>query len=207
MTEPVETRFKCKTCEKVFKRDYDRARHMHKKVSCAKIEPVDDTKCAFCKKTFSTKGNAKQHIARCKHRTDMHTQILENQKTLMALTKKLEDVERLAANCVFTTHIAQTDPVSYINIKDQSHEYIYLVAESPYADRVKIGRSVNVVQRLSTLQTGNGTRLYVHAVTVKPIAVNHEHTLHKRFHNRRLIGEWFRFTWDELELLSSGMSD
>lgn len=82
------------------------------------------------------------------------------------------------------------------------YEYIYVVAELPFRRRVKIGKTINMAQRLSSLQTGNGNTLYVYATVMKPVEINHERVLHDRFANRCLSGEWFKFTWSELELLS-----
>lgn len=81
--------------------------------------------------------------------------------------------------------------------------YVYFVGgrDGP----VKIGFTVDVASRLSTLQTGSPTPLSVLAVVAGSPA--DERAYHRRFKGIRLHGEWFKRTTDllaELERLSVG---
>ncbi|HDU5814323.1 TPA: GIY-YIG nuclease family protein [Klebsiella aerogenes] len=61
---------------------------------------------------------------------------------------------------------------------------------NPYSGLyVKIGRSNNVLKRLSNLQTGTFGQLILHAL--EPGGSEKENYLHEKFSNERRQGEWF----------------
>ncbi|EMG9279231.1 TPA: GIY-YIG nuclease family protein [Enterobacter cloacae] len=62
--------------------------------------------------------------------------------------------------------------------------------ENPYSGLyVKIGRSNNVLKRLSNLQTGTFGQLIIHAL--EPGGAQKENELHEKFKTERRQGEWF----------------
>jgi hypothetical protein len=69
--------------------------------------------------------------------------------------------------------------------------------EEPYKDRAKIGKSTNINRRLKELQTGNPDIKFHHSV-MKLINDDFESVLHERFAEKRIGGEWFKFTEEEL---------
>lgn len=71
--------------------------------------------------------------------------------------------------------------------------YVYFLRS---AGLVKIGRAVNVQQRVRELQTGHHRPLEVLAVIPAHAAL--EHAIHERFARARQSGEWFILT-DELQ--------
>lgn len=83
--------------------------------------------------------------------------------------------------------------------KESSIYYILQVPDSwagssdennPYSGLyVKIGRSNNVLKRLSNLQTGTFGQLILHAL--EPGGSKKENYLHEKFSNERRQGEWF----------------
>jgi len=83
------------------------------------------------------------------------------------------------------------------------HETIYFIAEMPYNDMVKIGRTRNIQRRLRELQTGNPSPLIILCMVDKHVAQNYEYILHVEFAARRVMGEWFRFEPGELHLVYS----
>lgn len=63
---------------------------------------------------------------------------------------------------------------------------------------VKIGRSRNPIARMAQLQTGCPLTLEI-AATVECDAVNVERELHRLYNDKRIAGEWFTFSPDELD--------
>lgn len=70
--------------------------------------------------------------------------------------------------------------------------------ENPYSGLyVKIGRSNNVLKRLSNLQTGTSGQLIIHAL--EPGGSEKESKLHEKFICERRQGEWFACTREVTE--------
>lgn len=59
--------------------------------------------------------------------------------------------------------------------------------KDPSTGLIKIGRSINPKERLSSIQCGSGVKLELMAVIGKDV----ERKLHKRFAEYRQVGEWF----------------
>ena len=70
-------------------------------------------------------------------------------------------------------------------------------------DRIKIGRSRNVSQRLRDLTTQSGRPDYVLIGIVKG-AGSYENALHRQFASQRICGEWFQAS-DELEKIIASL--
>jgi len=83
-------------------------------------------------------------------------------------------------------------------IMEQQSEYIYIIVESPYQTRVKIGKTKDIARRLTSLQTGNPNPLQLYAIKLYPVSENIEAVLHAKWADRRISGEWFWFEWSEL---------
>jgi hypothetical protein len=79
------------------------------------------------------------------------------------------------------------------------YEYIYFITETPFTNKVKIGKAKNAEKRLKTLQTGNPNKLCIYHKIYAPISNNMEYVLHKQYSTRRINGEWFNFTNEELD--------
>lgn len=75
--------------------------------------------------------------------------------------------------------------------------FLYVIGNNDR--RQKIGFSSDVDKRLSTLQTGNPDKLYIHHVEEVPKdrARLLEHKLHRELNHKRIKGEWFDLTPDE----------
>ena len=97
-------------------------------------------------------------------------------------------------------------------IMNSLYECIYVIAESPYQSRVKIGKTNDLTKRLQTLQTGNPNSLFVYSCKYCPRLENVEGYLHAKYEDRRIyhdnsssgkcgMSEWFHFSWDELKLV------
>jgi len=68
----------------------------------------------------------------------------------------------------------------------------------------KIGESINPIERCKTLQTGNKRRLIIYKTVfcgTKPAAQTLESTIHERFKERRLHGEWYTISRQEVDML------
>jgi hypothetical protein len=97
-------------------------------------------------------------------------------------------------------HLLEQNPDSY--------EYIYFMIETPYNNKVKIGKTKDTEKRLKVLQTGNPNKLYVYHKIHVPVSINYESTLHKQYATRRILGgEWFNFTIEELNNEIKNLND
>lgn len=67
--------------------------------------------------------------------------------------------------------------------------YIYFISDG---EMVKIGRAINVVSRLSSMQTSSTKPLTVLATFLAHNSI--EKRIHLKFKNMRVRGEWFRLT-------------
>ena len=76
--------------------------------------------------------------------------------------------------------------------------YVYLV-QAVGTDRFKIGRAINVPNRLRALQTGSPLKIrYVYHAYVRNMNLC-EMELHHKFSEQREIGEWFTLTQKDVE--------
>lgn len=64
--------------------------------------------------------------------------------------------------------------------------------------KYKLGRSYNPNERLKTLQTGNGDQLVLVEQYECHDCVALERKIHDHYKDKRVIGEWFYFTQEEL---------
>lgn len=81
-------------------------------------------------------------------------------------------------------------------------EYVYIIKDTGFKNRCKIGISKNPKQRLRNLQTGNSNKLDLIFIlkvdpNIKSSAVESE--IHKYFKEKNLWinGEWFEFQNDD----------
>ncbi len=73
--------------------------------------------------------------------------------------------------------------------------YVYYVSWGLNLDHVKIGYSVNLVDRFKTFLTGSPDTL--HVWRIQPVCgPEDEKRLHERFREHRLVGEWFKMEGD-----------
>jgi len=69
--------------------------------------------------------------------------------------------------------------------------YVYLICD-PATDRFKIGVTRNLnSNRIKKLQTGNSTELFITDRYETNWPFRLETLLHKHFHNKHVINEWF----------------
>ena len=83
--------------------------------------------------------------------------------------------------------------------------YVYFILDEK-SKAIKIGKSINIDERLSDLQTGNPNLLTVKH-TIKCVSeydsFSLETELHKKFEKYRLVGEWFKFEDEVFDFVSS----
>ncbi len=93
------------------------------------------------------------------------------------------------------------------DLLDMSNWIYFIECES--SRFVKIGRSVNIKERLSSLQAGNPSKLKLIAKVncgQLVFAAKLESKLHEIFSDYRVRGEWFSFTKEEFCKLSFSFS-
>ncbi len=78
---------------------------------------------------------------------------------------------------------------------------VYFIFQQGDPSVCKIGRTEGIVQRVSTLQTGNPRILIVHRIIQLDDydGTKIESFLHNRYKNRRQLGEWFELTPEEVD--------
>ena len=84
-------------------------------------------------------------------------------------------------------------------VSHQTLNHLYVVQEE-HTGPFKIGRSRNALWRLSDLSSGNWRRLYMRAIWVgdsDSVALL-EKQVHQSLSSRRLSGEWFNVSLDEI---------
>jgi hypothetical protein len=80
--------------------------------------------------------------------------------------------------------------------------FVYFIGEVPFANRVKIGKSVNPERRLGQLQTGCPTRLTIlHkiALPTRAAMTQLETTIHRDLRGKNIMNEWFHMTSAEVD--------
>jgi Meiotically Up-regulated Gene 113 (MUG113) protein len=74
--------------------------------------------------------------------------------------------------------------------------YIYFISNG---ELVKIGRAIDVLKRLQSMQTSSAEPLTVLATFIGNVEL--EHLIHRRFASDRLKGEWFNATPDLMRFI------
>ena len=79
--------------------------------------------------------------------------------------------------------------------------FIYAIGTTE--SRQKIGYSGNPEERLKTLQTGNPETLHLHYQFEidEEIAEKYERFIHREYNHKRVKGEWFNMTPEEVKAL------
>jgi hypothetical protein len=87
------------------------------------------------------------------------------------------------------------------------NETVYFVAEEPFCEMVKIGKTTrNIGERLSGLQTGNPRKLSCLASFERPKKYNYENMFHKLFSGKHIRGEWFNLSVNLIEKIKLTMA-
>jgi hypothetical protein len=88
--------------------------------------------------------------------------------------------------------------------KQSKPSFVYLISDGEF---VKIGIASSVVNRLKNLQTGNGRPLTIllSVKVIKPRSL--EALLHGNFSCKRMTGEWFNLSKDELKIAKQIISE
>ncbi len=88
--------------------------------------------------------------------------------------------------------------------KCNNDEIIYFIAEEPFTNAVKIGKTnKNVDERLCMLQIGNFRKLNVLLYIKRMKKYDYERFFHKIFYDKRISGEWFSLTLDDINHIKS----
>jgi hypothetical protein len=75
---------------------------------------------------------------------------------------------------------------------------VYLIANDEWTE-FKIGKTKSKSERrVSELQTGNGSKISLVKTYETPHYHKVERWLHNKHHNKRLVGEWFSLTDDDI---------
>ena len=80
--------------------------------------------------------------------------------------------------------------------------YVYFLRNSG-TEQVKIGRTKNIDNRIKQLQTGNSGKLFYDFYIETSNSNLLEKTLHKKFSDKRIRGEWFKISQNESLLIKN----
>lgn len=84
--------------------------------------------------------------------------------------------------------------------KLDGNETIYFVAEEPFCEMVKIGKTTrSIKERLSGLQVGNPRKLMCLVSFERPKKYDYENMFHKIFSGKYIRGEWFNLSINLIE--------
>ena len=83
--------------------------------------------------------------------------------------------------------------------------FVYLITAAQYTDIYKIGLTNDVARRLNDMQTGSPYTLYAMRSYAVENAVAVEAMLHAFFHKKRIRGEWFNLSADDLRYIDDAM--
>lgn len=91
------------------------------------------------------------------------------------------------------------------NSKSTACGFIYVLKITDTANNVfyKIGLAKNLEQRVNTLQTGNPFEIKIILSFYVESMIEEEKKLHFMFSHKRLRGEWFNLTNDDLNIIAS----
>lgn len=84
--------------------------------------------------------------------------------------------------------------------KKNVDRYVYLISGGEY---VKIGIAGNVKKRLNTLSLASPVPLFLLYSFYTEKAFDVEQYLHKKYHNKRVHGEWFSLNDNDIEWIKS----
>lgn len=76
--------------------------------------------------------------------------------------------------------------------------YVYLV-EDTGKETYKIGVTKNMKHRISRLQNGNSSELYIISQYFSNYPYRLEKMLHLHFYDKRVLNEWFKLTQEDVK--------
>lgn len=83
--------------------------------------------------------------------------------------------------------------------------FVYLIGESDNENVYKIGvtKKKDINERIKELQTGSSQPLYVKDYFETDYPYKLEKMLHRHYHNKNLLNEWFELNLDEVKSFKS----
>lgn len=103
-------------------------------------------------------------------------------------------------NIFIETGIIEEEKGYFDTDQDQKTEYVYVIGCGSHG--VKIGTSHNPEERRDSLQTGSPIPLEILNTIESSEASRLESSLHERYSQYRLSGEWFDLPAEELDVLT-----
>jgi hypothetical protein len=183
-------KIECERCFKVFDKLSSLKRHTVRKNPCElkqgnPLEKTPENTCNFCNKKLSNAQNLNRHFNTCEVKKG-GIALLFNRVT--HLTKMNEEMMK-----------------EIINLKslesNQSNGIVYFV-NAENTTMFKIGFTKHSIdKRLANLQTGCPLNLLVYKTIGCDDPVRLEHYLHDCFVDKKIRGEWFNVTFEEIENL------
>ena len=89
----------------------------------------------------------------------------------------------------------QTNRLASQQVSEGMADHVYLLQCEGY---YKIGIAHNVAKRVASMTTGNPFPIHVVLSDIVPNAHKYEQSLHEMFKHKRIRGEWFQLTPDDV---------
>jgi hypothetical protein len=92
-------------------------------------------------------------------------------------------------------------PYRKMRHRDSGPEFVYLIQDVDVTSYCKIGRTKNPERRLSTFEVKLPFKFEILAIIETANARGLETSLHRRYADRRVSGEWFALTPDDIDAI------
>lgn len=197
----MRQKIQCNKCEKVFKKTSQLKQHMDRKTPCVPLQEdptknTADATCQYCRKILSSTYAVKKHHITCKIKNyDIRTLLGEFKKLKEKDRKNKIENQRMAAEIKELKSLLKAAPAPKIK------GCVYFV-QMEDSDMYKIGyTSKDAKSRLSQLQVGCPFTLTVRDFIPVADPKRFESYMHECFETKKVRGEWFKLTADDVDTL------
>jgi uncharacterized Zn-finger protein len=199
---PCDRILECNICKKTFSTSSSLKRHTNRKIQCkpmqiTTLEKMTSHVCHFCYKTFASKQSMVRHFNTCEIK---HGGLSLLFKKVLDLTgkdkiknKKIKEMEE---------EIKKLKTLELEKNQNTLFDGTVYFVNAENTNMFKIGYTKqSMYKRLSNLQTGCPLNLSVYKTVGCSDPVILENYLHRCFNDKKIRGEWFNITFEEVENL------
>lgn len=159
--------------------------------------PMEEAGCCAKEKKRKAPANIMHAI---RSRCEFTNNLMQQYKLAQDTIQNFEHRERMCAELIKTLHMLPDAEDAFAAEAKASVGFVYCLVSDAYPNRVKIGRSKNVEERLSALNTGCAPKPLRVALTVKTLhPARDEKRTHTFFAAVRREGEYFQTSVAEVK--------
>jgi hypothetical protein len=197
---PCDRTLECKICKKTFATSGSLKRHVGRKTPCEPIqghllEKTPENTCHFCTKKFASRQSLVRHFNTCEIKNGGMVLLFKKVQDLAEQDKiKNKKIEEMMGEIKNLKTMEQNQSGVFDGI-------VYFV-NAENTNMFKIGYTKQSIhKRLSNLQTGCPLNLSVYKTVGCDDPIILEHYLHDCFNDKKIRGEWFDVTFEDVENL------